>query len=98
MARIGRGPGASRRWGAAGAFTAMLVSAPAVADRLPVGAPRVEPRTLLARVVASERVAYEGYAESASSIGLPDVPEIGRLVDLLGETSRLRAWYREPGA
>jgi hypothetical protein len=96
MSRIGRGPGALRRWGAVGAATASLVAAPAVVDRLPVRADAVVPRALVERVVASEAVAYSGYAESASAIGLPDVPQVGRLVDLLGETSRLRVWYRSP--
>lgn len=96
MSRIGRGPGALRRWGAAGALTASVVAAPSVADRLPVRADRVEPRALIERMVASEGVAYSGYAESTSAIGLPDVPQVGRLVDLLGETSRLRVWFRSP--
>jgi hypothetical protein len=96
MSRIGRGPGAARRWATVGAVVALLAAAPAVADRLPVRDVRVEPRALLQRIVGSANVPYSGYAESASAIGLPDVPEVGRVVDLLGETSHLRVWYRTP--
>jgi outer membrane lipoprotein-sorting protein len=51
---------------------------------------------LLARVRASERVAYRGLAEARAGLGLPDVPRAGRVVALLGETTRMRAFVAGP--
>ena len=51
---------------------------------------------LLARVLASDRVAYQGYAEARAGLGLPDVPRAGRVVALLGETTRMRPLVAGP--
>jgi hypothetical protein len=67
-----------------------LVGAVPGRDR-PVGAAE-----LLGRVLASDRVAYQGYAEARAGLGLPDVPRAGRVVALLGERTRMRAFVAGP--
>ena len=37
-------------------------------------------------------MAYQGYAEARAGLGLPEVPRAGRVVALLGETTRMRAF------
>ncbi|HVD14355.1 MAG TPA: transcriptional regulator, partial [Actinomycetota bacterium] len=51
---------------------------------------------LLNQVRASTTVPYEGYVEARGRIGLPDVPRAGRVVALLGETTRMRAYVAGP--
>jgi MucB/RseB family protein len=84
------------RWLVVGGAVAVLVALPGLVgvmrarDR-PVGAAE-----LLARVLGSDRVAYQGYAEARAGLGLPDVPRAGRVVALLGERTRLRAFVAGP--
>jgi len=77
---------------------AVLASVPPLVAAMPVAAPEVAASDLLAKVRASGPVAYQGYAESRAGLGLPDVPRTGRVVALLGETTRMRAWVRGPAA
>jgi hypothetical protein len=56
----------------------------------------VSPTELLAMVRASGTVAHTGYAESHARISLPDIPQVGRVIELLGGTSRLRVWWTDP--
>jgi len=93
MSRFGTGPGAPRRWAAVTAGVALLLAAPYAAGRLPSGRADVLPVVLLARVRNSGSVPHSGYAESTARIGLPSVPQIGEVLDLLGQTTRLRVWW-----
>ena len=88
----------SWRWPALLAGVAVLASVPALVAAVPVAGHRVAPADLLAKVLASGAVAYQGYAESQAGLGLPDVPRAGDVVALLGETTRMRAWVRGPAA
>ncbi len=96
MSRIGRGPGALRRWGSALGGTLLLAGVPAAVSRLPADADRVPPADLLARIRASATTGYQGYAESSGRIVLPDVPQVEEVFALLGGTTRLRVWWRGP--
>jgi hypothetical protein len=65
------------------------------ADRTASGrASAPAPRALLARALASTDVSYAALAESRGSLGLPDLPRLGGVADLLGGTTRARVWWR----
>ncbi len=84
------------RWVAVGVATLCLAALPATIAALPTAAPPISPQALLERIVASEPVAFRGYAESTGSLPLPDVPQVGRLGDLFAQTTRLRVWVTSP--
>jgi hypothetical protein len=75
---------------------ALMACAPVAVAALPVAPRRLPPQELLARVRASAGVPYQGYAQSHARLGLPDVPQAGQVVALLGETTRMRAWVAGP--
>ena len=84
------------RWLAVGGVVAGLLALPGLVGAVPARDRAVAAEELLARVLASDRVAYQGYAEARAGLGLPDVPRAGRVVALLGETTRLRAFVAGP--
>jgi hypothetical protein len=86
------------RWLVAGGAVAVLVALPGLAGAVPARDRPVGADELLGRVLGSERVAYQGYAEARAGLGLPDVPRAGRVVALLGETTRMRAFVAGPEA
>jgi len=75
-----------------GGVVALLVALPGLVGAVPARDRRVAAAELLGRVLASDRVAYQGYAEARAGLGLPDVPRAGRVVALLGERTRMRAF------
>ena len=84
------------RWLVVGGVVAVLVALPGLVAAVPARDRAVAAGELLARVLASDRVAYQGYAEARAGLGLPDVPRAGRVVALLGETTRMRAFVAGP--
>ena len=78
------------------ALLALLVALPWLARVLPADAGA--PPGLLARVQASEDVAWSGLGESTGALALPDVRELGVVPELLGGTTRARTWWRGPTA
>jgi outer membrane lipoprotein-sorting protein len=84
------------RWLVAGGAVAVLVALPGLVGAVPARDRPVGAVELLARVRASEPVVYQGYAEARAGLGLPDVPRAGRVVALLGETTRMRAFVAGP--
>jgi hypothetical protein len=84
------------RWVVVGGGVGVLVALPVVVRVVPVPDQAVSAVGLLDRVKASATVPYQGVAESRGRIGLPDVPRAGRVVALLGETTRMRAWVAGP--
>jgi len=84
------------RWLVVGGVVAVLVALPGLVGAVPARDRPVGPAELLGRVLASERVAYQGYAEARAGLGLPDVPRAGRVVALLGERTRMRAFVAGP--
>jgi hypothetical protein len=89
---------AAWRWLVAGGAVVVLVALPGLVGAVPARDRPVAAGELLARVLRSEPVPYQGYAESRAGLGLPDVPRAGRVVALLGETTRMRAWVAGPAA
>jgi len=86
----------SWRWGVVAAGTAVLLLLPSVVGALPARTTTLSAQELLRRVRASHAVAWSGYGESRGALGLPDVDQLGDLPALLGDTTRVRAWWRGP--
>jgi hypothetical protein len=84
------------RWLVVGVGVVVLVALPVVVRAVPVGDSSVSAGALLQRVRESATVPYQGLAESRGGLGLPDVPRAGRVVALLGETTRMRAYVASP--
>jgi hypothetical protein len=84
---------ARRRWLLVGAVVLGLVAAPSVVAALPAGTPAVDPARLVARMRASAAQPFEGYAVSSGTAGLPALPQLSDVADLLDGESRLRVWY-----
>jgi hypothetical protein len=84
------------RWLVVGGAVAVLVALPGLVAAVPARDRAVAAGELLGRVLASDRVAYQGYAEARAGLALPDVPRAGRVVALLGETTRMRAFVAGP--
>ena len=88
--------GPTWRWGAVAAGLAVLMALPALAGALPVRESGGSAEELLAKVRASGTVGWSGYGESRGTLVLPDVRELSDLADLVGSTTRVRAWWRGP--
>jgi hypothetical protein len=76
----------------------LLSFTPYVVGHLPTAGASVDPAVLHRLVLASAAVPHSGYAVSAARIGLPDVPQISETLDLLGQTTQLRVWWRAADA
>jgi len=78
-------------------LTAAVVSLPAIVGAWPVHADAVIPADLAGRILGSATVPYQGLATVRGGIPFPDVGAAEDQLALLGDTSRLRAWYAAPG-
>ena len=87
---------AAHRWWTVGVLVLLLLAAPVLVRALPVQDQEVSAATLLDRVRASQEVAFSGYAETAGRVVLPHTDALSSLGTLLGETHRLRVWWRDP--
>lgn len=76
--------------------TVLLCAIPAVVAALPVPASPISAAALQARILASDRVPYEGYAESTVNLGLPELPDLHNVSLLLDGTTDQYVWYRSP--
>lgn len=85
-----------RQWAAIGVGTALLCATPALIGLRPAGAAKASPAELLQKIRTSAPVGYSGLAESRGSLGLPSLPRLGALDDLLSGTIRSRVWYAGP--
>jgi hypothetical protein len=84
---------ARRRWLVVATVGVALAALPAVVQAVPVHAPADDVARLAARVRASAAQPYEGYAESLGTAGLPALPQLTEVSDLLNGDTRLRVWY-----
>jgi hypothetical protein len=87
-----------RRWLAVGGAAALLGALPPAVAAWPVRAPAVTPQGLLAKMLGSAGVPYQGYVDSHGRLTLPDVPQLGDVVGLLSGQTSMRAWYAGPAA
>ena len=89
--------GAWRRWSVVVCGTAALCVLPAVIAALPVRQSPISAAALRARILASASVPYEAYAESTVDLGLPDLPDLHEVSQLLDGTTDQYVWYRSAG-
>jgi MucB/RseB N-terminal domain len=94
-----------RRWACVAGLTALLALAAAapraagvLATDAATGPKAASPRSLVRTALASRAVPYSGLGESRGSLGLPTLPGLGRVPDLLGGTTRTRVWWAAPDA
>jgi len=86
--------GAWRRWLVVLAGAVLLGSIPAVVAALPVQGSTISAAALRARIMASAGLPYQGYAESTADFGLPSLPDLGNVSQLLDGTTDQYVWYR----
>jgi outer membrane lipoprotein-sorting protein len=86
----------ARRWVAVAGLVAVLSALPPLISALPAAKVAIAPLELLRAIRSSSSVPYRGLAESNAQLGLPDFEAAGRVTSLLGQKTRLRAWYRGP--
>lgn len=89
---------AALRWAAVVAGTALLVTA-ALTGRPAWSAggsssPGEDVQQVLARAAASADVPFTGTATSSGALGLPDLPRLGDVAALVGESTRTRTWWQ----
>jgi len=82
-----------RRWVLVAAVVAVLAAIPIVINVWPARATGVDPGALRARIAASGRQPYHGYAQSSGLLGLPALPNLTQVTALLSGTTEMRAWY-----
>ncbi|MGI9005399.1 MAG: hypothetical protein ACR2FU_04230 [Streptosporangiaceae bacterium] len=85
------------RWAAVAAGVAVLAALPSAIAAFPVAGSAISAPALRARIMASARLPYQGYAESTAGLALPDLPALQSVVHLLDGTTDQYAWYRSPG-
>lgn len=85
---------AVRRWLVVGLGLAVLLALPSVLGALPAAQSELSAAELLERVQESGDVSYSGYAEAVGGLQLPVTQDFTDLVDLFGDRSRLRVWWR----
>jgi len=87
---------AGRRWLTVAAAVVVLAALPAAVNALPVRAPGIDLAGLAARIRASAVQPFQGYAVSTGTAGLPALPRLSDVTDLLNGETRLRVWYAGP--
>jgi hypothetical protein len=84
------------RWGLVVLGVAVLCALPAIASALPVSAPAVTAGQLRARILASARLSYSGYAESDATFGLPSLTGLSDVTSLLDGVTKMEVWQAAP--
>ena len=82
-----------RRWLAVGVGAVIVAVLPVAVNAWPARVPASDVALLAARVRASTGQTYQGYALSSATAGLPALPRLGDVIDLLNGDTRLRVWY-----
>jgi hypothetical protein len=78
------------------ALVAALCAIPVVIAALPAAHSAISLANLRTRILASARAPYQGLVETRGALGLPDLPGLSDVTDLLGSTTRMRVWYDSP--
>ena len=87
-----RPPGPGWRWFVVLAGVAALCCLPVLASALPVSVPKMTPGSLEQRILGSQKLSFDGYAESDATFGLPSFPAFSDVVNLLDGVTRMRVW------
>jgi hypothetical protein len=90
--------GSSWRWLCVGAATLALCLLPSLVGAVQTGGATAHPHDLLRAIQTSADRPYQGYAESRSTLGVPDLPALDQVAALASGTTRIRAWYASPDA
>ncbi|HXF19306.1 MAG TPA: hypothetical protein VN597_02545 [Streptosporangiaceae bacterium] len=85
-----------RRWSLVLSGTVALCAVPAVIAALPVPASAISAASLRAHILASASQPYQAYAESTVNLGLPQLPDLHDVTDLLDGTTDQYVWYESP--
>ncbi|MDX3192857.1 hypothetical protein PV458_30990 [Streptomyces sp. MN03-5084-2B] len=85
-----------RRWAVVAAVAAVLVATPSVVAALAPAGAAADPEKLRALVLDSVGRPYQGYAESAGSLALPELPNLAAVTALFSMRTPMRAWYAGP--
>ncbi len=85
-----------RRWAVVAAVAAVLVSVPSVVSALSPAGAAVDPARLRTLVLDSAGRPYQGYAESAGSLALPELPNLAAVTALFSMRTPMRVWYAGP--
>jgi hypothetical protein len=89
---------AGRRWLAVALGLVVFVVAVVVVRSWPAADSDVDAATLAQRAQDSVDRPWSGYVVSQGTLALPDADRFSSVGDLLGERTRLRAWWRGPEA
>jgi hypothetical protein len=84
------------RWAVVIIGVAALCSLPVLASALPVSAPNLTPEQLKARILASQSIAFSGYAESNATFGLPPLGAFSSVASLLDGITKMQVWQASP--
>jgi outer membrane lipoprotein-sorting protein len=88
--------GAAGRWGLVVALVAVLAALPSLVGARPASDAAVSAAELRTAVLASDVVAFSGYAESAGGLDLPVTDELTSVADLFSDRTTMRVWWRGP--
>ena len=91
---MARGHGAGRRWALVVTVVAVLAALPALIGSLPASDSRTSAAELRAAALASDRVGFAGYAESAGGLALPVTDQLSSVADLFSARTTMRVWWR----
>lgn len=83
------------RWVVVAALAATVLGAPALGAAWPAQDRDVSASELLDRVRGAEGRGWSGYVETRGTLSLPSVDRFDSVSALLGEETRLRAWWRD---
>ncbi|HEX6450802.1 MAG TPA: hypothetical protein VF060_15230 [Trebonia sp.] len=84
------------RWVVVFAGVAVLCCVPALVSALPASVPAISARQLEHRILASQSLSFDGYAESDAAFGLPSFPAFSTVTPLLDGVTRMRVWQASP--
>ncbi|WP_170219529.1 hypothetical protein [Nocardioides litoris] len=86
---------APRRWAVVAVVAALLVAGPLAWRARPVAADDATAAVVAERVRASADASWSGLVETSGALQLPAADELSDLGRLLGERTRLRAWWQD---
>jgi hypothetical protein len=84
------------RWTGVAALIGVLASLPTVVGALPASDSAISAPELRAAVLASDTVAFSGFAESAGGLDLPVTDQLTSVADLFSDRTTMRVWWRGP--
>lgn len=85
----------ARRWCLVVAGTVLLVATPAALRALPADDTDVTAGALLELVESADGQAWSGYVVTEGNLQLPDADRFNSVTALLGEQTRMRAWWQD---